>query len=595
MVRQRYFCLAKNNIVAGTAVFLCRHGAGAASGCLIALVLLDLVDTPSLIGIAAIAAMAAVFFAAAQRVGHARSGAWWSRATPSQAATVTAVLALLCIANASTLRGLQPLFVKGAVEDVTQYEFVKWNTYSRIAAFFPRVGYPYMWGPSPLAPEDLRIEQRYINIDGEAATSMPRFSGGLDTLQFLNYDITTLAYSLRNHGRAAIIGVGGGRDMLSAYYFGFRDITGVELNPILVDLLTNPKRFRSFSGLADLPNVRFFVDDVRSWFARTTQRFDLIQMSLVDTWAATGAGGFTLSENGLYTVEGWEHFLHALTPRGIFTVSRWYAPGYEYELGRLLSLAIAALQTEFGVTGARAHIFLAGQGRIGTLVVSAAPLTPAEIATLRTTAERYRHKILLSPDQPPASEVPRGLWESRSIEELDSRASTYLLDVSPATDARPFFFNMLRLDPFRIAKALAFALHSNAGVVSGNLHATGALVLIIVLGRASDGDDRFAASALGSDCRAAAGDLGNGLFSADRGRLHVRRNRSRSAHLRVPWAPGLCLEHWPVQHHPRDGARQLRIRADCSRHNTTAYSMGGYSRRLYSPVALVVPDSHCSL
>jgi hypothetical protein len=93
-------------------------------------------------------------------------------ATPSQAASVTAALALLCIANASTLRGLQPLFVKGAVEEVTQYEFIKWNTYSRIAAFFPRVGYPYMWGRSPLAPKDLRIEQRYINIDGEAATSM---------------------------------------------------------------------------------------------------------------------------------------------------------------------------------------------------------------------------------------------------------------------------------------------------------------------------------------------------------------------------------------------------------------------------------------
>jgi hypothetical protein len=119
-------------------------------------------------------------------------------------------------------------------------------------------------------------------------------------------------------------------------------------------------------------------------------------------------------------------------------VSRWYAAGYEYELGRLLSLAIAALQTEFSVTDARAHIFLAGQGQIGTLVVSAAALTPAEIATLRTTAERYRHKILLSPDQPPASDVLRGLWESRSIEELDSRASTYLLDVSPASDARPF-------------------------------------------------------------------------------------------------------------------------------------------------------------
>ena len=47
---------------------------------------------------------------------------------------------------------------------------------------------------------------------------------------------------------------------------------------------------------------------------RTSDRFDVIQMSLVDTWAATGAGAFTLSENGLYTREAWRIFLDRLTP-----------------------------------------------------------------------------------------------------------------------------------------------------------------------------------------------------------------------------------------------------------------------------------------
>ena len=94
------------------------------------------------------------------------------------------------------------------------------------------------------------------------------------------------------------------------------DVTGVELNPIFIDWLTH--RFRNYNHLADLPGTRFFVDEARSWFARTTERFDLIEMSLIDTWAATGAGAFSLSENGLYTVQGWQHFLNALTPtRGI--------------------------------------------------------------------------------------------------------------------------------------------------------------------------------------------------------------------------------------------------------------------------------------
>jgi spermidine synthase len=81
--------------------------------------------------------------------------------------------------------------------------------------------------------------------------------------------------------------------------------------------------------------VRFVVDEGRSWFARSTEKFDLIQMSMIDTFAATGAGAFSLSENGLYTVEGWKTFLSALNPNGLFTVSRWHSPRSTVELGRV--------------------------------------------------------------------------------------------------------------------------------------------------------------------------------------------------------------------------------------------------------------------
>src|SRR5258707_6182638 len=146
--------------------------------------------------------------------------------------------------------------------------------------------------------------------------------------------------------------------MLSAYLFGFRDITGVELNPIVVDLLTDPAKLRTYAGIADLPGMHFVVDDGRSWFARTQEKFDLVEMSMVDTWAATGAGAFSLSENGLYTVEGWQHFLDALAPNGMLTVSRWYDPKNITESARLLSLAVAALRAR-NVTHPQEHIYLA--------------------------------------------------------------------------------------------------------------------------------------------------------------------------------------------------------------------------------------------
>ena len=165
-----------------------------------------------------------------------------------------------------------------------------------------------------------------MEIDGDDSGPMYRFDGDLSKLEFLNYDVTNIAYAIRRDGRAAILSVGGGRDLLSAAWFGFRDVTGVELNPIFVDLLTH--RLRDYNRLASLPGVRLFVDEGRSWFARSNERFDLIQMSMVDTWAATSAGAFSLSENGLYTVEGWRGFFRHLTPTGVTCSALVFADEY---------------------------------------------------------------------------------------------------------------------------------------------------------------------------------------------------------------------------------------------------------------------------
>src|SRR5205085_7769407 len=139
-------------------------------------------------------------------------------------------------------------------------------------------------------------------------------------------------YAARKAGRAAVIGVGSGRDLLSAHFFGFHDVIGVELNPALISFLTNRRKLRGYAGIADLPGVRLIVDEGRSWFSRTGEKFDVIQMSMIDTFAATAAGAFSLSENGLYTVDAWRIFLSALKPNGLFTVSRWHAPSAPVEI-----------------------------------------------------------------------------------------------------------------------------------------------------------------------------------------------------------------------------------------------------------------------
>ena len=285
--------------------------------------------------------------------------------------------------------------------------------------------------------------------------------------------------------------MGGGRDILSALVLGKRKVTGIEVNPIFVELLTERSPFAEFGGLSERPDVTLVADEARSWLARTTERFDFVQMSVVDSWAATGAGAFTLSENALYTEEAWRIVLARLTPRGVFTISRWYHPDHLYETGRLLSLAVASL-VDAGATSPRRHLFLAANNSpnrassIATLVVARAPLEADEIAALEQMTSRFGHTVLLSPRTDPPSELLQQIASAATRGELDRVTGGASLELRPPTDDRPFFFNYLRLDRPReiLARVGLLAQHEPdsilGGVIVGNV--TALLTLAVIVG-----------------------------------------------------------------------------------------------------------------
>jgi hypothetical protein len=218
--------------------------------------------------------------------------------------------------------------------------------------------------------------------------------------------------------------------------------------------------------------------------ARTQQSFDIIQMSLIDTWAATGAGAFSLSENGLYTVEAWRAFLSRLTPKGVFTISRWYDAKEPTETGRMLSLAVAAL-FEMGITEARHHIFLVTQATIANLIISRTPFSPRDLRALNDAAAQYEHNVFVSPTVAASSETLNRILTSKSRQELQNYTSNLPFDLTPATDDRPFFFNQLPLtkpvQAFYLAKEMVAADSALGGIRKGNLVATATLIILFVI------------------------------------------------------------------------------------------------------------------
>lgn len=453
---------------------------GAAVGCLGVLALLNHTDGPSaVIWVAAAAAAAALFFAGSG-LGGAPAKNPPLASLLQRRGTILLVLVLLAVGNGLTPYGLQPLLVKDKIERRGPSLVEEWNSFSRVSVFLDSTkGEPQIWGASPKIPPGLAVDKRYMEIDGFASTTMYQFNGKVDEVSFLKYDVTNLAYFLPDRQRAAVIGVGGGRDLLSAWVFGLRDITGVEINPVFIKLLTAEPRFADYAGLHRLKTMRFVVDEARSWFARTKESFDIIQMTLTDTEAATGAGAFTLSENGLYTVEAFKIFLARLTPNGVLTVSRWYAPSQVNETGRIISLAAATL-LDLGVKEPKNHIFVAAAQNMATMVLSRAPLAPGDIEALNQAAAYYQYRVLTSPASAPASEVLQGILTAKDRGQLEQNTAGLELDLKPPTDDRPFFFNQLPFyQPLKVYRLAV--TKSPGGVMHGNMMAALTLLIILVV------------------------------------------------------------------------------------------------------------------
>jgi spermidine synthase len=308
--------------------------------------------------------------------------------------------------------------------------FSRWNSFSRVGVYEREHG---DWSLSR-AYQGALPATRFMDIDSAASTPIVHVRPDLSDAQYLRYELTALAYGLkeRTRGRgfsALVIGPGGGRDLLSALVFGAARVDGVEINPIIADEIMRG-RFHEFSGgIYTHPNVRIFVQDGRSFVRRTPSRYDVIQASLVDTWAATAAGAYTLTENTLYTVEAFDDYLDHLTNDGILTITRWVFDGL-----RLVSLARAAVEARGADAASR--IAVVQHDRVATFLLKRSPFTAAEVNAIRENAARLQFRVLYAPDAGSAGNATSIDRRPRSPGPIDA-ARPSLQDEPPALDASP--------------------------------------------------------------------------------------------------------------------------------------------------------------
>ncbi len=185
----------------------------------------------------------------------------------------------------------------------------------------PQVPFRYVPGLSlnaPAAPPP----QLGVFVDGGSMTAIARLDGRPESLAYLDYTTDALPFHLAPRPAVLVLGAGGGQAVLQALYHRARRVDAVELDANMARLVGQD--YAAYAGnMWRRPDVRLHVADARAFVASSREMWDVVQIPLLDAFAAGAAGMHGLSESYLYTVEAFGHYLRRLAPGGWLTVTRW--------------------------------------------------------------------------------------------------------------------------------------------------------------------------------------------------------------------------------------------------------------------------------
>ncbi|MGH9432642.1 MAG: hypothetical protein ACRD3T_13955 [Terriglobia bacterium] len=391
---------------------------GGALACLAIVPLLDGLGAPNTIFFAGLAlAVASAVWSAG---GRSRKLAW----------VIGAALVALIGVN-SVWRIVDVVYAKGVrLSSIEKVEFVRWNAISRVEV-------------------DLKGDHsRWIVIDADANSALmnvaPHAWQGVWEKNLMAAP-SAVVNVLRPHGSYAVIGPGGGVDVLRAVANGSPDVVGIEINPIIANTIMR-QRYAGYSyHLYELPNVQIVVSDGRSYIRGSDRQFDVIEMTLVDTWASTAAGAFALSENYLYTVQAFEQYFEHLRRDGVLAVTRWEFKQPREAL-RVVSVAMDALH-HLGVADPAGNFMvisdgpLSEDGRPVTVLAKKTAFTAQEEQSARAALEDHPNLVpLYLPSLHSDNAFSRLLARNNAY----AFARTYPYNVAPVTDDAPFLFFTLK-------------------------------------------------------------------------------------------------------------------------------------------------------
>lgn len=269
-----------------------------------------------------------------------------------------------------------------------------------------------------------------------------------------------LAFPLKDKPDVAIIGTGGGLDIINALGLGAKSVLAGELNPAIYDFLA--RQDVDYTGhIFENPKVKIVNEEGRSMLRQHCKKFDVIHMYGTDTFAALSTGAYVLSENYLYTVEAFREMLGHLKEGGILSVVRWHFWNPPRESLRVVSLACEAMKCAGQTKDIEKQVCVVEFNNWATCLFKNSSFTKTELEKIIQLATENHFNVLyfpkiFPPDQQYKQESAyyklasaKVLTSSRIFNELVAAYVNgkeeqffyhYPYRVDPTTDDSPFFY-----------------------------------------------------------------------------------------------------------------------------------------------------------
>jgi hypothetical protein len=324
-------------------------------------------------------------------------------------------------------------------------------------------------------------EQLGLTIDGDNLSPITKVENGeIARLDFLEYIPVSVVYAVKNTPeKILIVEPGGGLDVIGSLYFtskfskslsvgqelnesgNYKDpnIYVLQNNSLIIKILKDRQLkngyFVNYGGnIYGMDNITINEMSIRNFSNITPFKFDLIVLSLSDSYHPISSGAYSLNENYIYTIESFEEIINLLEDDGIFSISRWIqVPPSE---GLKVATTLAESSNNLKIMNLSEKIFAYRSWSTITVLFKKNGFLENETEILKNKLKELNFDIVYCKDADAEEtniynqlastdyynyfkKVIEGSEKNRALLYKD-----YYFNINPATDNCPYFFDFFK-------------------------------------------------------------------------------------------------------------------------------------------------------